>query len=194
MCFQCVCNGPCRDRTLGHSVQSPTPKPLDHKGTWTTQSRLCLTGLLHYSPLFEIRAPWFGPLSTRRGASTQANPGYRCHQCNGPCRDRTPGCSLQSPTPKPLGYKGTWTTQSLVLDWFVTCVSAYRGDSILSYSRDHILHYSILKLTPRNGLHLGPRNSLEVYRLIDCFTSHVGEHRTVRGLCKFRELWNRLTA
>ena len=24
-------------------------------------------------------------------------------------------------------------------------------------------------------------------RSVDCFTSHVGEHRTVRGLCKFRE-------
>ena len=47
-----------------------------------------------------------------------------CKVCYGPCWDRTPGRLLQSPTPKPLlGNKGTWTTQSLTLDWFVTkCV------------------------------------------------------------------------
>ena len=84
-------------------------------------SRLRLAGSLHYSPLFEIRAPWLGPLSTKAGSfHSQANPGYRCHQCNGPCGYRTPGRSLQSPTPKPLGHKGTWTTQSLTLGWFVT--------------------------------------------------------------------------
>ena len=84
-------------------------------------SRLRLAGSLHYSPLFEIRAPWLGPLSTKAGSfHSQANPGYHCHQCNGPCGYRTPGRSLQSPTPKPLGHKGTWTTQSLTLGWFVT--------------------------------------------------------------------------
>ena len=84
-------------------------------------SRLRLAGSLHYSPLFEIRAPWLGPLSTKAGSfHSQANPGYRCHQCNGPCGYRTPGRSLHSPTPKPLGHKGTWTTQSLTLGWFVT--------------------------------------------------------------------------
>ena len=54
-------------------------------------SRLRLAGSLHYSPLFEIRAPWLGPLSTKGGSfHSQANPGYRCHQCNGPCGDRNP--------------------------------------------------------------------------------------------------------
>ena len=31
-----------------------------------------------------------------------------------------PGCRFQSPTPKPLGHTGTWTTQSLTLGSFVT--------------------------------------------------------------------------
>ena len=30
------------------------------------------------------------------------------------------GRRFQSPTPKPLGHEGTWTTQLLTLDWFVT--------------------------------------------------------------------------
>ena len=86
-------------------------------------SRLRLAGSLHYSPPFWNSSPWLGPLSTKAGSfHSQANPGYRCHQCNGPCGDRTPGRLLQSPTPKPLGHKGTWTTQSLTLGWFVTQV------------------------------------------------------------------------
>ena len=37
-----------------------------------------------------VRAPWLGPLSTKAGSfHSQADPGYRCHQCNGPCGDRT---------------------------------------------------------------------------------------------------------
>ena len=114
------CDWLCGDRTPGRSLQSPTPKPLGHKGTWMTQS-LTLGWFVTLLPPFEIRAPWLGPLPTKAGSfHSQANPGYHCHQCNGPCRDRTPGCSLQSPTPKPLGHKGTWTTQSLMLGWFVT--------------------------------------------------------------------------
>ena len=32
------CNGPCMNRTLGCPYQSLMPKPLGHKGNWTTQS------------------------------------------------------------------------------------------------------------------------------------------------------------
>ena len=66
-----------------------------------------------------------------QGFHSQANPGYRCHQCNGPCGYRTPGRSLQSPTPKPLGHKGTWTKQSLTIDWFVT--PAPNGSQIIDW-------------------------------------------------------------
>ena len=84
-------------------------------------SRSRLADALHYSPLFEIRAPWLGPHSTKVGSfHSQANLGYCCHQCNGPCGDRTPGRSFQSPTPKPLGHRGTSTTQSFTLGWFIT--------------------------------------------------------------------------
>ena len=38
-------------------------------------SRLHLTGSLHYSPLFEIRAPWLGPLSTKAGNFHSGEPG-----------------------------------------------------------------------------------------------------------------------
>ena len=106
-------NRPYWDRPPGRSIQSSTPKPLGHKGTWTTQS---LT-----PPFLKIQASWLCPLSTKAGSfHSQANPDYRCHQCNGPWWDRTPGHSFQSPTPKLLGHKGTWMTQSLTLGWFVT--------------------------------------------------------------------------
>ena len=114
------CNGRCGDRTR---VADSRVQCLNHWAIKVPErpSRLHLAGSLHYSPLFEIRAPWLGPLSTKAGSfHSQANPGYRCHQCNGPCWDRTLGCRFQSPTPKPLGHKGTWTTQSLTLGWFVT--------------------------------------------------------------------------
>ena len=81
------CNGPCGDRTPGRSLQSTTPKPLGHKGTWTTQWLMLgwfVTLLLPFwnpSPL-----PW---ATFNQGFSTQTNPGYRCHRCNGPCGDRT---------------------------------------------------------------------------------------------------------
>ena len=102
-------------------------------------SHLRLAGSLHYSPLFEIRAPWLGPLSTKAWSfHSQANPGYRCHQCNGPCGYRTPGRSLQSPTPKPLGHKGTWTTQSLMLGWFVIHVLLYSaGQGVVTFQQSH---------------------------------------------------------
>ena len=54
-------------------------------------SHLRLAGSLHYSPLFKIRAPWLGPLSTKAGSiHSKVNLGYRCHQCNRPWGDRTP--------------------------------------------------------------------------------------------------------
>ena len=34
-----------------------------------------------------------------------------------------PGHRFQSPTPKPLGHKDTWTTQSLMVGWFITLCS-----------------------------------------------------------------------
>ena len=115
-----LCNGPCGYRTPGRSLQSPTPKPLGHKGTWTTQS-LTLDWFVTLLPPFWNPSPLARATFNQGGNfHSQANPGYRCHQCNGPCGYRTPGRSLQSPTPKPLGHKGTWTTQSLTLDWFVT--------------------------------------------------------------------------
>ena len=52
--------------------------------------------------------------------------------CNRPCGDRTPGRSLQSPTPKPLGHKGTWTTQSSTLGWFVTSLPPFWNPSPLA--------------------------------------------------------------
>ena len=46
-----------------------------------------------------------------------------CWYCNGACglamRGSIPGCGFQSPTPKPLGNKGTWMTQSLTLGWLL---------------------------------------------------------------------------
>ena len=118
-------------------------------------SRLRLASSLHYSPLFEIRAPWLGPLSTKAGSfHSQANPGYRCHQCNGPCGYRTPGRSLQSPTPKPLGHKGTWTTQSLTLGWFVT-------DYIWSSSEENRLLANDPSVLPLLHCHLWPVLRLE---------------------------------
>ena len=83
------CNGPCgyRSRVADSRVQR-----LNHWAIKVPErpSRLRLAGSLHYSPLFEIRAPWLGPLSTKaRSFHSQADPGYRCHQCNGPCGDRT---------------------------------------------------------------------------------------------------------
>ena len=116
------CNGLCMDRTQGRSLQRPIPKPLGHKDTWMTQS-LTLGWFVTLLPPF-----WNPSLLARatlnQGGSfhSQANPGYRCHQCNGPCRDRTLGRSLQIPTPKPLGHKGIWTTQSLTLGWFITTI------------------------------------------------------------------------
>ena len=87
--LQCYCNGPCGDRTR---VADSRVQRLNHWAIKVPErpSRLRLAGSLHYSPLFEIRAPWLGPLSTKAGSfHSQANPGYRCHQCNGPCGDRT---------------------------------------------------------------------------------------------------------
>ena len=83
------CNGPCgyRSRVADSRVQR-----LNHWAIKVPErpSRLRLAGSLHYSPLFEIRAPWLGPLSTKAGSfHSQANPGYRCHQCNGPCGYRS---------------------------------------------------------------------------------------------------------
>ena len=83
------CNGPCgyRSRVADSRVQR-----LNHWAIKVPErpSRLRLAGSLHYSPLFEIRAPWLGPLSTKAGIfHSQANPGYRCHQCNGPCGYRS---------------------------------------------------------------------------------------------------------
>ena len=47
---------------LGRHFQSPTPKPLGHKGTWMTQS---LTLGLSVAPHFlKSRAPWLRPIST----------------------------------------------------------------------------------------------------------------------------------
>ena len=87
--YDYLCNGPCGDRTWVANSR------VQHPNHWAIKapewpSRLCLAGLLHYSPLFEIRAPWLGPLSTKAWSfQSQANPGYCCHQCNGPCGDRT---------------------------------------------------------------------------------------------------------
>ena len=84
-----MCNGPCWDRTR---VARSRVQRLNHSAIKVPErpSRLRLAGSLHYSPLFEIRAPWLGLLSTKAGSfHSQANPGYRCHQCNGPCWDRT---------------------------------------------------------------------------------------------------------
>ena len=66
------------------------PKPLGHKGTWTTQS-LTLRWFVTLLPPFWNPSPLARATFNQgpRGASTQANPGYRCHQCNGPCGDRT---------------------------------------------------------------------------------------------------------
>ena len=83
------CNRPCGDRTW---VTDSSVQRLNHWAIKAPErpSHLRLAGSLHYSPLFEIRAPWLGPLSTKAGSfHSQANPGYRCHQCNGPCEDRT---------------------------------------------------------------------------------------------------------
>ena len=52
--------------------------------------------------------------------------------CNGPCWDRTPVRSLQRATSKPLGHKGTWTTQSLTRGWFVTLLSPFWNPSPLA--------------------------------------------------------------
>ena len=84
-----ICNGPCgyRSRVADSRVQR-----LNHWAIKVPErpSRLRLAGSLHYSPLFEIRAPWLGPLSTKAGSfHSHANPGYRCHQCNGPCGYRS---------------------------------------------------------------------------------------------------------
>ena len=81
--------GPCGDRTW---VADSRVQRLNH---WAMKVPewpicLCLAGLLYYSSLFEIRAPWLGPLSTKAGSfHSQANQGYCCHQCNGPWGDRT---------------------------------------------------------------------------------------------------------
>ena len=60
------------------------------------------------------------------------SPRVNTYNCNGPCGYRTPGRSLQSPTPKPLGHKGTWTTQSLTLGWFVTLLPPFWNPSPLA--------------------------------------------------------------
>ena len=63
------CNGPCWDRTR---VARSRVQRLNHWAIKVPErpSRLRLAGSLHYSPLFEIRAPWLGPFQPRRGAST----------------------------------------------------------------------------------------------------------------------------
>ena len=58
---------------------------LNHWAMKVPERPSCLC-LVRYSPLFEIRAPWLRPLSTEVGSfHSQVNPGYHCHQCNGPC-------------------------------------------------------------------------------------------------------------
>ena len=97
--WQSICNGPCgyRSRVADSRVQRPNHWAIKEP---ERPSRLRLAGSLHYSPLFEIRAPWLGPLSTKAGSfHSQANPGYRCHQCNGPCgyRSRVADSRVQRP-------------------------------------------------------------------------------------------------
>ena len=83
--------------------------------------------------------------------TTEAQPSY---QCNGPCGYWTPGRSLHSPTPKPLGHKGTWTTQSLTLGWFVTLLPPFWNPSPLA--RATFNQGGELPLTGEPGLTLPP--------------------------------------
>ena len=133
-----TCNGPCgfepqvarsKDQRLNHWAIKVPERP----------SRLRLAGSFHYSPLFEIRAPWLGPLATKAGNfHSQANPGYRCHQWNGPCGDRTPGHSLHSRMPKPLGHKDTWTTKSLTIGWFVPNHSQFMKLIAMNFDQQYV--------------------------------------------------------
>ena len=63
--------------TPGPSLQSPTPKPLGHKGIWTTQT-LTLGWFVTLLPLFQIRGPWLGSLSTKKRITGAWHPRPSC--------------------------------------------------------------------------------------------------------------------
>ena len=81
-----------------------------------------------------------------------------------PTVDPIPGRQFQSPTPKTLGHKGTWTTHSLTLGWFVTlysCLSFWAGwvPVVLAPTqaqRYHTLalHSAVFSLFMYNGAYL----------------------------------------
>ena len=59
------------DRTLGHSLQSPRPKSLGHKGTWTTHAAAYAWLVRYITPHFlKSEPPGSGHFQPRRGAFT----------------------------------------------------------------------------------------------------------------------------
>ena len=83
-------------------------------------SRLRLAGSLHYSPLLKSEPLARATFNQGGGASTHRRTRVTAATS---VTDRAgieiPGRSLQSPKPKPLRHKGTWTTQSLTFGWFL---------------------------------------------------------------------------